>query len=608
MALDAYVRVSDVRGRKGESFISPDVQREQIAAWISSRGEDLGETLVELDESGARADRPLLMKAIRRIEEGESTGLIVAKLDRFGRSLLDGLSAVARIERAGGTFVSVQDGFDLATPTGRLILRMMLAWAEWELDRIRINGDIACEKAVSRGIYIPSQGPPGYVKGDDRHLHPDPSSAPLIKEAFRRRARGASAREIAEFLNGEGMRTRTGLPFQAQTVYRLIANRAYLGESRFGRHSHLSAHQAIVDPGLWKKAQFRLRPRREPAGSLLARTVRCASCGRSMASYAPQTKRSPSATYRCYVAQRLGPRQCPSPAAVSAAELEPLVEEYAITHSGRDDLGVVWPRLTLTARRRLLAGVLDAVWVERGREPAVERVWLSGSDRASEDAWNQPVKPLDPTACNLTRIPQLASWPAAQIEDGLRGFLAAQNRWPDFAEFADAGLARLHAQAMAFGGPYWWGPRLGIQIPPRFVIWNEERVRGALRPFLRGRERFPSEGDFRDAGLFSLRRAIDKHGGLAYWAEEFGLESGSRGATWTEEMVHEQLDRLLDGRERFPTREEFRLAGKLNLFHAAKRHGGIPYWQRRFDLLAPTWSKHTPKPSALPQNELATRA
>src|SRR5262245_33006464 len=112
MALDAYVRVSDVRGRKGESFISPSVQREQIAAWASARGVEIGETLTELDESGARADRPLLIEAIERIEAGRSEGLVVAKLDRFGRSLTDGLSAIARIERAGGTFVSVQDGFD----------------------------------------------------------------------------------------------------------------------------------------------------------------------------------------------------------------------------------------------------------------------------------------------------------------------------------------------------------------------------------------------------------------------------------------------------------------------------------------------------------------
>jgi hypothetical protein len=52
-----------VRGRDGERFISPAVQREQIEGWIALRGARLGEVFEELDESGARADRPLLERA-----------------------------------------------------------------------------------------------------------------------------------------------------------------------------------------------------------------------------------------------------------------------------------------------------------------------------------------------------------------------------------------------------------------------------------------------------------------------------------------------------------------------------------------------------------------
>src|SRR3954447_2740417 len=110
---DGYVRVSQVAGRFGDSFISPIVQRDQIEGWALSRGETIGEIFEELDESGARSDRPLLMKAIKRIETGESRGLVVAKLDRFGRSLRDGLAAIQRIRDADGVFVSVQDGLDL---------------------------------------------------------------------------------------------------------------------------------------------------------------------------------------------------------------------------------------------------------------------------------------------------------------------------------------------------------------------------------------------------------------------------------------------------------------------------------------------------------------
>jgi DNA invertase Pin-like site-specific DNA recombinase len=79
--LDGYIRVSQVAGRSGASFISPSVQREQIRAWAAAHQQAIGEIFEELDESGGRRDRPMLLRAIKRIEDGQSNGLIVAKLD-----------------------------------------------------------------------------------------------------------------------------------------------------------------------------------------------------------------------------------------------------------------------------------------------------------------------------------------------------------------------------------------------------------------------------------------------------------------------------------------------------------------------------------------------
>lgn len=102
MLVDGYVRVSQVNGRSGDSFMSPALQREQIQAWANAHGAVLAEVHEELDESGARRDRPRLTLAVNRIEEAVVGGLVVAKLDRFGRSLTNGLEAIARIQRAGG--------------------------------------------------------------------------------------------------------------------------------------------------------------------------------------------------------------------------------------------------------------------------------------------------------------------------------------------------------------------------------------------------------------------------------------------------------------------------------------------------------------------------
>src|SRR3954451_5807508 len=123
MIVDGYVRVSRVRGRRGPRFISPLEQRDRIESWARLHRVQVAEVFEELDESGARSDRPLLLRAIERVEDGQTNGVVVAHLDRFGRSLVDGLAGIERIRRAGGTFVSVGDGFDIRTPTGKLVLR-----------------------------------------------------------------------------------------------------------------------------------------------------------------------------------------------------------------------------------------------------------------------------------------------------------------------------------------------------------------------------------------------------------------------------------------------------------------------------------------------------
>src|SRR5688572_2403673 len=155
--VDGYVRVSRVGKRRGPRFISPSVQREAIEQWAARQGFQLLEVFEELDESGARADRPLLEQAIRRIEAGASAGMAVWRVDRFGRSLSDGVQTIERIERiraVGGRFHSVQDGLDISTDAGRLVLRILLSVAEYQLDGMRAGWDAARERAIRRGMYL----------------------------------------------------------------------------------------------------------------------------------------------------------------------------------------------------------------------------------------------------------------------------------------------------------------------------------------------------------------------------------------------------------------------------------------------------------------------
>src|SRR3954468_14733314 len=88
---DGYVRVSRRAGREGESFISPEVQRKKIADWAKLHEVEIVKWWEEIDQSGAKRERPMFQQALERCARGETGGVVVAKLDRFARSAVDAL-------------------------------------------------------------------------------------------------------------------------------------------------------------------------------------------------------------------------------------------------------------------------------------------------------------------------------------------------------------------------------------------------------------------------------------------------------------------------------------------------------------------------------------
>lgn len=280
MRLVGYVRVSRVAGREGDSFISPDVQREQIVALAKARGHKIVEWIEDLDESGGKWERPGFQRMLAMVESGEADGVAVAKLDRFARSLSDALRAIERINAAAGELVSVADNFDTTTPMGRAMLQISLVFAELERARQRDGFRVAKTRAIERGIHISTLVPVGYTRGQDRRLIPDKQAARAIREVFLRRGRGDSWAELARFLDTKLPRERGA--WTRQTVAKLVSNRAYIGEAHQGAIVKPQAHPAIVSRAEWEAAQPRAGKAVTRSGSLLSGILRCGSCGRPM--------------------------------------------------------------------------------------------------------------------------------------------------------------------------------------------------------------------------------------------------------------------------------------------------------------------------------------
>jgi DNA invertase Pin-like site-specific DNA recombinase len=328
MEFDGYIRVSRVAGRSGDSFISPKEQRERIKAWAKAKGHAVAKWHEDLDQPGSKADRPGLTAAIGRIESGASEGLIVARLDRFGRSVQDSANLLARIRDAGGVLCTVAEGIDTSGYMGKFLADLFAALGELELARIRENWNAARRSAVSRGIHVSGRVPTGYKRGEDRILLPDPRTAPAIRELFQRRAAGQSWTQLARFLEERGLVTPWGNEhWTVATVRTIVRNRVYLGEARAGAIVNAEAHEPLIGLAEWNAANVAkgVHPGRSGRGTgLLSGLLRCAGCSYAMKPSMGRTRHGkPFLEYRCKPDKAAG--RCPAPAAVKATVIEPFV-------------------------------------------------------------------------------------------------------------------------------------------------------------------------------------------------------------------------------------------------------------------------------------------
>jgi site-specific DNA recombinase len=329
---DGYVRVSRRAGREGESFISPEVQRQRIAGWAEANGVEIAQWWEELDQSGARRERPMFQEALARCERGETGGIVVAKLDRFARSAIDALESIKRLNDAGARLVSVEDGFDGSAPMGRFAIGILTLIAELELERIRENWSAAVRAAIERGVHVSARPPTGYERNDAGRLLRVEPAASTVQEVFRRRAVGASYADLARFLEAEAVFPPTGNPHWSNTgITNLLRNRAYLGEARAGLLANPLAHEPIVSQAEFDAAQgqrtlLATATQSLSAEAMLKGIARCAGCGHTLKISGSFDKELGRRVPNYYCIGRYAKGLCSARASIRADKLDAHVE------------------------------------------------------------------------------------------------------------------------------------------------------------------------------------------------------------------------------------------------------------------------------------------
>jgi len=200
-----YVRVST--GEQGESGLGLKAQVAAIRAACEQRGWELVAIREEV-KSGARADnRPVLTEVIRALRSGEADAVVVAKLDRLSRSVVDAGRLLEQARTGGFNIVALDLGLDLSTPTGELVANVLAAVAQWERRMIGVRTSEALQVKIAGGW-----------KSAAWEL-----KVPLaVRRRILRMAEAAmSQRAIAEQLNAEGVPA-VGESWHRGTVIRIL--------------------------------------------------------------------------------------------------------------------------------------------------------------------------------------------------------------------------------------------------------------------------------------------------------------------------------------------------------------------------------------------------
>jgi site-specific DNA recombinase len=237
-----YTRKSSEEGLEQE-FNSLHAQREAGLAYIANQKSEgwiaLPDHYDDGGISGGTLERPALKRLLRDVEAGLIDVVVVYKIDRLSRSLTDFAKLVEVFERHNVTFVSVTQQFNTTTSMGRLTLNILLSFAQFEREVIgeRIRDKFAASR--KKGMWMGGWPPLGY-EVEDRRLMVVEREAALVRRIFDRFAKYGSALTVARELNAAGEVTkrrqcasgpRGGKPWTKGTVYKVLANRVYLGEA-----------------------------------------------------------------------------------------------------------------------------------------------------------------------------------------------------------------------------------------------------------------------------------------------------------------------------------------------------------------------------------------
>jgi site-specific DNA recombinase len=341
-----YTRKSTEEGLD-QAFNTLDAQREAAESFIQSQHQEgwvaLPQKYDDGGYTGANMDRPALKRLLADIQSGVANCVVVYKVDRLSRSLLDFARIMDILDKHNATFVSVTQQFNTTSSMGRLTLNVLLSFAQFEREMISERTRDKMSAARRKGKWVGGNPVLGYdvaPKGGALVVNQD--EATRVRAIFAMYLELGSLIPVVEELDRRGWRMKNwttrdgrragGKPIIKTTLYNLLTNMVYVGKVNYRGHVYEGEHERIVDDEAWNNVQAALshngrrggRNIGNKHGALLKGLVRCATCDVSMIHTYVNKKTRLYRYYVCLKAHQRGWTLCET-RCVSAPVLEAAV-------------------------------------------------------------------------------------------------------------------------------------------------------------------------------------------------------------------------------------------------------------------------------------------
>jgi len=297
-----YTRKSTEEGLEQE-FNTLQAQREAAEAYILSQKQNGWHTLAQRYEdggfSGASLDRPALQQLLADIQARKVDCIVVYKVDRLSRSLLDFARLLSLFEKRGVSFVSVTQEFNTSTSMGRLTLHILLSFAQFEREIIGERTRDKMSAARRKGKWMGGTPVLGYdIDPQGGRLVVNLAEAERVNEIFATSAACTGLAAAQREVNARGLGTKDWIsksgkhhrtqPFTQSTLGALLRNILYIGQVCHKGVAYPGEQPAIVERALWERVRQQLKLDRSPGvrhrkvDALLSDLLYCAQCGERM--------------------------------------------------------------------------------------------------------------------------------------------------------------------------------------------------------------------------------------------------------------------------------------------------------------------------------------